>query len=72
MKIESSATRLSISHIVAAIEETMSRKARKLEQELQEFLQHAKTGDRPSAGVLGRVAEYLVAQRGIESQEETC
>ncbi|MGA7921687.1 MAG: hypothetical protein WCA38_18650 [Candidatus Acidiferrales bacterium] len=45
----------------------MSRKARELEQELQEFLQHAKTGDHTGGGVLGRAAEYLVAQRGIES-----
>jgi hypothetical protein len=49
------------------VKETMSRKARELEQELQEFLQHAKAGDHTGAGVLGRAAEYLVAQRGIES-----
>jgi hypothetical protein len=49
------------------VEETMSRKAQELEQELQEFLRLAKTGDRSGAGVLGRAAEYLVAQRGIES-----
>jgi len=49
------------------VEETLSRKARELEQELQEFLQHAKTGDHTGGGVLGRAAEYLVAQRGIES-----
>jgi hypothetical protein len=30
-------------------------------------LQHAKTGDHTGGGVLGRAAEYLVAQRGIES-----
>lgn len=49
------------------VDETMSRKARELEQELQEFLQHAKTGNHTGGGVLGRAAEYLVAQRGIES-----
>jgi hypothetical protein len=49
------------------VEETMSRNARTLEQELQEFLQHAKAGNHTGAGVLGRAAEYLVAQRGIES-----
>ena len=49
------------------VEEAMSRKARELERELQEFLQHAKAGDRAGGGVLGRAAEYLVAQRGIES-----
>jgi len=49
------------------VEEAISRKARELEQELQEFLQHAKAGDHTGGGVLGRAAEYLVAQRGIES-----
>jgi hypothetical protein len=49
------------------VEEAISRRARELEQELQEFLQHAKTGDHSGGGVLGRAAEYLVAQRGIES-----
>lgn len=49
------------------VEEAMPRKARELERELQEFLQHAKAGDHTGGGVLGRVAEYLVAQRGIES-----
>jgi len=49
------------------VEEGMSRKARELERELQEFLQHAKAGDHTGGGVLGRAAEYLVAQRGIES-----
>lgn len=49
------------------VEETMSRRARELEQELQEFSQHAKTGNHTGGGVLGRAAEYLVAQRGIES-----
>jgi len=50
-----------------AVEDNMSKKAEELEQELQEFLQHAKTGDHTGGGVLGRAAEYLVAQRGIES-----
>jgi len=49
------------------VEETMSRKAQELEQELREFLQHAKAGVHTGGGVLGRAAEYLVAQRGIES-----
>lgn len=72
MKIESSAKRLPVSNFVAANEETSSRKVRELEQDLQEFLQQAKTGDRPGGVVLGRAAEHPVAQRGIESQEETC
>ena len=36
-----------------------------LEAELEEFLQQAKKGDHTGGGVLGRAAEFLVAQRGI-------
>jgi hypothetical protein len=50
-----------------AVEENMSQKAGELEQQLRDFLQQAKKGDHAGGGVLGRAAEYLVAQRGIES-----
>jgi hypothetical protein len=50
-----------------AVRENMSHKAGELEQQLREFLQQAKKGDHAGGGVLGRAAEYLVAQRGIES-----
>jgi hypothetical protein len=36
-----------------------------LEAELEEFLQQARKGDHTGGGVLGRAAEFLVAQRGI-------
>jgi hypothetical protein len=36
-----------------------------LETELEEFLQHTRQGDHTGGGVLGRAAEFLVAQRGI-------
>jgi hypothetical protein len=36
-----------------------------LEAELEEFLQQARQGDHTGGGVLGRAAEFLVAQRGI-------
>lgn len=49
------------------IEKTMSEKVGELEQELDEFLQQAKRGGHTGGGILGRAAEYLVAQRGIES-----
>jgi hypothetical protein len=50
-----------------AVEENMSQKAGELEQQLRVFLQQAKKGDHAGGGILGRAAEYLVAQRGIES-----
>jgi hypothetical protein len=49
------------------IEKSMFQKVRELEQGLDEFLQQAKRGGHSGAGILGRAAEYLVAQRGIES-----
>jgi hypothetical protein len=49
------------------MEQTMSQKVGELEKELDEFLQHAKRGEHRGGGILGRAAEYLVAQRGIES-----
>lgn len=48
-------------------ENTMSQKVRDLEHELDDFLQKARRGQSDGGGILGRAAEYLVAQRGIES-----
>jgi hypothetical protein len=48
-----------------AIEESASCTASELEKELEEFLQQAKRGNHAGGGVLGRAAEFLVAQRGI-------
>ncbi len=50
-----------------AVQEKMSQKEGELEQQLRAFLQQAKKGDHAGGGVLGRAAECLVAQRGIES-----
>ena len=36
-----------------------------VEAELEEFLRHARQGNHTGGGVLGRAAEFLVAQRGI-------
>jgi hypothetical protein len=49
------------------IQKNMFQKLRELEHELNEFLQQAKRGDARGGGILGRAAEYLVGQRGIES-----
>ncbi len=48
-----------------ALDEMSSRGAAELELELREFLQQARLGDHSGGGVLGRAAEFLVAQRGI-------
>jgi hypothetical protein len=48
-------------------QKTISPKVRELEPELSEFLQQAKRGDHRGGGILGRAAEYLVGQRGIQS-----
>jgi hypothetical protein len=47
------------------VAELGTRNAAELEVELQEFLQQAKHGHPAGGGVLGRAAEFLVAQRGI-------
>jgi predicted RNA-binding protein YlxR (DUF448 family) len=47
------------------IEETAINTASELVKELEEFLQQAKLGTHAGGGVLGRAAEFLVAQRGI-------
>jgi len=48
-----------------ALDEMRCRGAAELELELREFLQQARQGDHSGGGVLGRAAEFLVAQRGI-------
>jgi hypothetical protein len=52
----------SLRNVVAELD---TRNATELEGELQEFLQQARRGDHAGGGVLGRAAEFLVAQRGI-------
>ncbi|HUJ82759.1 MAG TPA: hypothetical protein VLW83_12815 [Candidatus Acidoferrales bacterium] len=48
-----------------AIEESAINTASELQKELEEFLQQARRGNHAGGGVLGRAAEFLVAQRGI-------
>jgi hypothetical protein len=47
------------------VEELGARNIVELEAELEEFLQQARHGNHAGGGVLGRAAEFLVAQRGI-------
>jgi hypothetical protein len=43
----------------------LQRTIAELNQELEAFLEHTKSGMHTGGGVLGRAAEFLVAQRGI-------
>jgi hypothetical protein len=47
------------------VAELGTRNAAEIEVELREFLQQARQGEHAGGGVLGRAAEFLVAQRGI-------
>jgi hypothetical protein len=49
------------------IQELMARNSREMAETLEGFLQRVETGSHVGGGVLGRAAEFLVAQRGIES-----
>jgi hypothetical protein len=49
------------------VEQGMSQKVVELEQELADFLERVIHGEHAGGGILGRAAEYLVANRGIES-----
>ena len=39
---------------------------------LEDFLGRAQAGDHAGGGILGRAAEFLVAQRGIARSEDKC
>jgi hypothetical protein len=47
------------------IDEIVERTRTELKQELGDFLEHTKQGDHTGGGILGRVAEFLVSQRGL-------
>ena len=49
-----------------SIQEVLTRNSREIVELLEEFLRRAETGSHVGGGVLGRAAEFLVAQRGIE------
>ena len=50
-----------------SIHELMARNSGEIVEILGDFLQQVKRGSHAGGGVLGRAAEFLVAQRGIES-----
>lgn len=52
-------------HLRAAIASILERYSRELGEELEDYLKHLEHRDRSGGGVLGRAAEFLVAQRGI-------
>ena len=54
---------------VAAI---LDRTTIELTNELEMFLDRARTGIHRGGGVLGRAAEFLVARRGIPDEEDLC
>ena len=50
-----------------SLQELMTRNTAEIAEILEDFLQEVKKGSHAGGGVLGRAAEFLVAQRGIES-----
>ncbi len=50
-----------------SIQELISRNSAETVETLEDFLQRVKEGSHAGGGVLGRAAEFLVAQRGTES-----
>ena len=51
----------------SCIQELIARNSGEIGEILQDFLQRVKQGSHAGGGALGRAAEFLVAQRGIES-----
>lgn len=51
--------------LLVVVEEWRKRNIHELEAELQEFVRQSRHGEHSGGGVLGRAAEFLVAQRGI-------
>ena len=48
-----------------AVDEIVERNRRELLEELEHFGEHLKHGEHDGGGLLGRVAEFLVGQRGL-------
>lgn len=49
----------------STIDEIVERSAKTLEAELEALLRRSATGERTGGGMLGRAAEFLTAQRGV-------
>jgi hypothetical protein len=50
-----------------SVQELITSNRREIAETLEDFLQRVKQGSHVGGGVLGRAAEFLVAQRGIET-----
>ncbi len=56
----------------ALVEEVLARTAEELDADLRKCAVQAQHGQHAGSGVLGRVAEFLVCQRGIPGEETPC
>jgi hypothetical protein len=56
----------------ALVEEVLARTAEELDMDLRKYAVQARHGQHAGSGVLGRVAEFLVCQRGIPGEETPC
>jgi hypothetical protein len=56
----------------ALVEEVLARTAEELDVDLGKCAVQARHGQHAGSGVLGRVAEFLVCQRGIPGEETPC
>ena len=56
----------------AVVAEILARTADELEDDLRKCVEQARHGQHEGSGVLGRVAEFLVCQRGIPGEETPC
>lgn len=56
----------------ALVEEVLARTAEELDVDLRKCAVQARHGQHAGSGVLGRVAEFLVCQRGIPGEETPC
>jgi len=66
-----------LSHILSpdlrgVVAEILARTANELEADLRKCAEQAGRGQHAGSGVLGRVAEFLVCQRGIPGEETPC
>lgn len=59
-------------HSCGVVAEVLARTSDELREDLKKYAAHAGQGQHAGGGVLGRVAEFLVCQRGIPGEETPC